>query len=459
MNRPTTTINNVPLSAEALSLINGLHGHFSSIEETLINNNPWQIKWVLSITMRLNGTEQTLVYERIGMGPYSRVSQVVGSPAMPLVSYGLNTPPPRVVMSSSAMPLLHRKSGATQIPPTPPGQIQVSGYRVMVTPYQQSRLHLARTAQGQPFFCRLVRGNDAVQVARLNSREGPALITLHTASSALALSDTPPSGHLMTIIEHIEDPRDGSHLVVFQASAPSTIFTSLALLLSQHPEGLPERLALSLFVQICSAVMECHAAGVCVRDITPHRIFVFSSGVDGNVHLHAVLADVSQAMVVPAASPFISDRSGTPVYVAPEVLQQPTFNAYAADAWGIGILLHVLLTGTAPWASHASPQQLLALITATEPLEHLLENNPVSAATRALVIALLNRNPEQRLTVVEATAMATTALTSPQSVTNADTMDAADTLANMPAIAAASAAASAEADTDLTEDDPSCGTF
>jgi len=42
---------------------------------------------------------------------------------------------------------------------------------------------------------------------------------------------------------------------------------------------------------------------------------------------------------------FITDGSGTPTYMAPEVLSEKPYDPYAADIWSLGILLFTFLNG------------------------------------------------------------------------------------------------------------------
>jgi serine/threonine protein kinase len=292
----------------------------------------------------------------------------------------------------ASMPVMHQQTGAVSIPPT---VIQFGNYQVQTTPYYNCNLHLAHNTEGQPVLCRLIRGNDANALARFNSREGPALFALRAA----ALGNICPC--LVRILEQIDNPDTGDKLVVFQNLISGYQFTRLSLLMQQNPTGFQEQFAMSVFLQIAHAVMECHNAGVCVRDITPNSIFVYRHQVDGNIRISTVLADLSQAMVVPASG-MISDRRGIPAYVSPEILQHASYNGYYADAWALGVLLHVLLTGRLPWPTSVTPAQLLFMITGATPTINLLDNIHVSQEARALVAGLMNRNLEQRLTVVNA---------------------------------------------------------
>ena len=409
-----TIVNNTPLSAAALSIINHTSDNIISVEETQTPTSSIHTKWELRIVIQENGIISTFIYEchvdTNSTAPiqYSLFPRVISSA------------PPVQMNAPASMPAMHQKTGAVANSAistvSSPTVMQFGNYHVQTTPYHNCNLHLAHNAEGQPVLCRLIRGNDANALARFNSREGPALFALRAAT----LGNNCPC--LVRILEQIDNPDTADKLVVFQNLISGYQFTRLSLLMQQNPTGFQEQFAMSLFVRIAHAVMECHNAGVCVRDITPQRIFVYRHQVDGNIRISTVLADLSQAMVVPASG-IISDRSGTPAYVAPEIMQHASYNAYYADAWSLGVLLHVLLTGHLPWPTSVTPSQLLFMITGVTPTINLLDNIHVSQEARALVAGLMNRNLNQRITVANAINSAAAILSIPANFTTNATDD------------------------------------
>jgi calcium-dependent protein kinase len=96
--------------------------------------------------------------------------------------------------------------------------------------------------------------------------------------------------------------------------------------------------------QLLSAIMYCHSRGVVHRDIKPENILIDSMTADGKIDIK--LIDFGAALFIPPDTK-ISERSGTPYYIAPEVLSGK-YNE-KCDIWSIGVILFILLSGTPPF--------------------------------------------------------------------------------------------------------------
>jgi DNA replication ATP-dependent helicase Dna2 len=109
---------------------------------------------------------------------------------------------------------------------------------------------------------------------------------------------------------------------------------------------LPLADALTIARQIGEALAHAHAVGVLHRDVKPSNVIVSES-------VRAKLVDFGLAraferLVEP------STRAGTPGFVAPELLDPERFRSpigVAVDVYGLGCLLHALLSGKSPFVS------------------------------------------------------------------------------------------------------------
>ncbi|HEY2851892.1 MAG TPA: protein kinase [Gemmatimonadaceae bacterium] len=104
---------------------------------------------------------------------------------------------------------------------------------------------------------------------------------------------------------------------------------------------------LQLFCDVCDAVQYAHRNLVVHRDLKPSNILVASNG-------RVALLDFGIARLLAAEDALTAeatvtvDRQLTPLYSSPEQLRGEPVST-AADVYALGVLLHVLLTGTNPY--------------------------------------------------------------------------------------------------------------
>ena len=54
----------------------------------------------------------------------------------------------------------------------------------------------------------------------------------------------------------------------------------------------------------------------------------------------------------------MTNHVGTPAFMAPEIHQKQRYIGWAADIWSLGILLYTLVTGTVPFRSANTTEEL-----------------------------------------------------------------------------------------------------
>lgn len=96
-----------------------------------------------------------------------------------------------------------------------------------------------------------------------------------------------------------------------------------------------------LTMYVAAALVHVHRSGYIHRDIKPSNVMMH----DGRVKLidFGVAWDFTQGELPP-------DKSGTPMYLAPEQCYQESLTP-ATDIWQLGVLLHELLTDKLPFPS------------------------------------------------------------------------------------------------------------
>ena len=115
---------------------------------------------------------------------------------------------------------------------------------------------------------------------------------------------------------------------------------------------LPWREAVTVAVEVASALATAHARGVVHRDVTPANVMLTVTG--AKVVDFGISAIVGERDAAPDGS-----LLGTPAYLAPERLGGGQVAA-ATDVYALGLLLYRLLTGRLPWPAETTAEALRA---------------------------------------------------------------------------------------------------
>jgi serine/threonine protein kinase len=88
------------------------------------------------------------------------------------------------------------------------------------------------------------------------------------------------------------------------------------------------------------------------------------------------------------------EQSGTPAYIAPEILREDGYSGFKADIWSAGVVLYAMLCGTVPFKA-SNMKELHKMIIKGK--YHLKEE--VSDDAKSLMKSMLNTDPNSRITI------------------------------------------------------------
>lgn len=170
--------------------------------------------------------------------------------------------------------------------------------------------------------------------------------------------------------------------------------------LPHHGQGLVESSARAFFQQLIIALEFCHELGIANRDIKLENTLLDAAEPQPNVKI----CDFGYSK-----NEFVDSRpktvSGTPDYIAPEVLMADQYDGKKADIWSCGVMLYVMVTGVLPFAKRGDDrgnnlirlQQMFPRIVAAEFQQPL----HVSAECQHLLSRMLTPDPARRVTIGE----------------------------------------------------------
>eukprot|EP00878_Enallax_costatus_P014411 GHUV01015071.1.p1 GENE.GHUV01015071.1~~GHUV01015071.1.p1 ORF type:complete len:625 (+),score=149.12 GHUV01015071.1:250-1875(+) len=146
-------------------------------------------------------------------------------------------------------------------------------------------------------------------------------------------------------------------------------------------------------------IAQCHAKGIIYRDVKPDNFLFLTTEEDSPLKA----TDFGLSIRHYAHEPKLTSRSGTPAYMAPELVMQCYDEK--ADIWSVGMLAYQLLTGRFPFWEDVRNETLSDVwkaILSSEIDWQSPELQPLSPAARDLLERLLQRNPVMRPSAAEA---------------------------------------------------------
>jgi serine/threonine-protein kinase len=153
--------------------------------------------------------------------------------------------------------------------------------------------------------------------------------------------------------------------------------------------------------QVSAALAEAHDAGLVHRDIKPSNIMLCTRGGMRDfvkVLDFGLVKDFTAAADVQITSE--QTITGTPLYMAPESMLEPTKVGPPADVYGLGCVAYYLLTGRTPFDGK-SLVEVCAHHVHTTPVPPSQHAPAVPPELDALVLRCLEKHPEPRPTAHE----------------------------------------------------------
>jgi len=155
--------------------------------------------------------------------------------------------------------------------------------------------------------------------------------------------------------------------------------------------NLPEKDSLKIFTYLVEALEVMHRSGVAHKDLKPENLFIDPET------LRIKIIDFGLSVVV-SEGELVDQYYGSPMYMAPEVLNRDPHNPFQADVWSLGVVLYQMLLGDSPWSSAESLDDLFDLVV-FEPVVHLPSS--LSPPIKTLISSMFNHDPAKRPSIFQ----------------------------------------------------------
>ena len=161
----------------------------------------------------------------------------------------------------------------------------------------------------------------------------------------------------------------------------------------------PADRTLFLLRQICHSLADAHARGLVHRDITPANIYACRMGLEYDfvkVLDFGLVKFKDQSMMRTTLMTATDLATGTPAFMAPEVILDEGKVDQRADVYALGCVAYYLLTGQLVFEAETPVKMLIEHLQSTPIPPSQRTEMPIPPELDALVMACLEKDPDRR---------------------------------------------------------------
>lgn len=225
-------------------------------------------------------------------------------------------------------------------------------------------------------------------IKHMDNKKKDALAALHREISSMKTASHPC---VVPLIKCIEDKSIGKVALIMGWAEGGPALTREGL---EAGHTVPEPLTRFYCRDLVRAVHHIHQQRLIHGDLKPENVLMCASG-------RVLLSDFGCAKQLETSSSsstqMLHRSNGTPAFLAPEMtVAKAQYAGEPADVYALGASLYTFIYGRIPFT--ASTIQELFTIVQTQPV-HFPDSPVVSEELKDLLLGLLEKNPEQRLTL------------------------------------------------------------
>ena len=151
---------------------------------------------------------------------------------------------------------------------------------------------------------------------------------------------------------------------------------------------LSETISRNIFIQLIETIKYIHSKGIVHRDIKPDNILL-------NLNNNIKLCDFGVSKEIKKGQ-LITDSSGTPAFIAPEILLDDPYDPYMTDIWSSGVVLYLMVSGFFPFTGINESQLHKNILSGKFPKIQNISNN-----LNDLISKILEVDPKKRIKIDE----------------------------------------------------------
>lgn len=154
--------------------------------------------------------------------------------------------------------------------------------------------------------------------------------------------------------------------------------------------------------QVCGALAEAHARGLVHRDVKPGNLLLSATaGVYDFVKVVDFGVVKETSSIDTNAITRVESITGTPLYMSPEAIRDATRVDARADIYSLGAVGYFLLTGKGLFDADSALEICMLQMKEIPPTPSQRLGRPIPADLQALIMACLEKDPQQRPASIE----------------------------------------------------------
>lgn len=194
------------------------------------------------------------------------------------------------------------------------------------------------------------------------------------------------------ILKKVKHPNIMCMLDMFESDTDFNVVSELArgdlFQIIDDNQTLPEEVLKTVAAQLTSALAYLHKNKIIHRDMKPQNILITNKGA-------LKLCDFGFARALSSTTLFLNSIKGTPLYMAPELVQEQRYDE-KIDVWSLGIILYELFYGQPPFFTN-SIYKLIQMIV-NDPIQW---PGPISENFKSFLLKMLQKDPADRISCEE----------------------------------------------------------
>ncbi|EDK31682.2 Serine/Threonine kinase domain protein (macronuclear) [Tetrahymena thermophila SB210] len=219
----------------------------------------------------------------------------------------------------------------------------------------------------------------AIKVVKIQKfKENPKLEEC-TVNEIKTLSQMDDNRHVVSFIELLRS--SNNYYFVYEFCSGGTLEDQL-----KKKKIFKENEALHVFAQLLEAFKVLRKFNIMHRDLKPTNILLHNNQIK--------LADFGFCKSLTNPTDMAQTMLGSPLYMAPEILRGQDY-CVKADIWSLGVVLYELLFGICPFEEKSIVRLISLLNDGQLVIRKDIQN--ISPQTEALLMAMLVKDPEQRI--------------------------------------------------------------